>query len=91
MITKHCGKCAQYAQYDESASYCIHCGERSLDYRCTCGRSHAGGMPCHCEKPYVDNNPRIIHNNQYNTINLRGLTLEQYTTPKHLWKEKGIE
>lgn len=86
MVEKWCGRCGNVSEYDITASYCINCGARSLDYTCTCGRTHVGGMPCHCEPP-VENN--IV--DQYQTKNLHGMTLAQFTTARHLWKEKGIE
>jgi hypothetical protein len=80
LVNKWCGQCGLVFKADIHAAYCIQCGKRSLDYICTCGRKHVGGIPCHC-KPQEQ-----IHNvdvrNQYNTINLRGVTIEQYTGKK---------
>jgi len=76
MITKWCGICGYANEYDESASYCTQCGKRSLDYRCLCGRLHAGGMPCHCE-PIDTKYPTM-----YDTVNLHGLTIKEFTTGK---------
>jgi rubrerythrin len=39
-ITKRCSVCGRFRHYTEDDSFCVICGNESLESACTCGRGY---------------------------------------------------